>query len=58
MTLPLFYGKPIDTPTGHKWAGYTAPKATEHEHFTRTRSGRKVWSTKGECVVCGCGHEL
>lgn len=23
--LPAFYGKPIDTPTGYRWAGYTAP---------------------------------
>ena len=23
--LPVFYGKPIDTPTGHRWAGEHAP---------------------------------
>lgn len=23
--LPLYYGKPISTPVGHKWAGYEAP---------------------------------
>ena len=22
--LPLYYGKPINTPTGHRWAGYAA----------------------------------
>lgn len=22
INLPRFYGKPIDTPDGHKWSGY------------------------------------
>ena len=26
-TLPLFYGKPINTPSGHKWAGPAMPPA-------------------------------
>lgn len=24
--LPTFYGKPIDTPTGHTWGGHRAPE--------------------------------
>lgn len=27
-SAPEFYGKPIDTPTGHVWAGYAAPHAS------------------------------
>lgn len=25
--LPAFHGKPIDTPAGHRWAGYVAEPA-------------------------------
>lgn len=30
--LPSFYGQPIDTPSGHRWAGYTRP--TTHRFNT------------------------
>lgn len=25
--LPAYYGQPINTPTGHRWAGYATPSA-------------------------------
>ena len=36
--LPAYYGAPINTPTGHKWAGYTNPsfeRLLDLEHQTQ-----------------------
>lgn len=38
-------------------ASTTETKATEHEHYTKTREGAMVWSTKDECVICGTGTD-
>ncbi len=41
MDLPLFYGKPINTPIGHKWAG-----------FSHTTDGRKIAWNREETDAC------
>ena len=49
--LPAFYGKPIDTPTGHRWAGHrrltperrAALEARVAEHFGEPFNSLDHW---------------
>ena len=52
--MPPYYGRPIDTPTGHRWAGYIAPQADTCQW---AHGPVAELDSRGLCPVCAADED-